>query len=74
MRILLILFIFLAGCSKLDFYPKGDYSYQGAIPYYSSYNKEIACCKCEKVITFFKQDSKNRVWCMDCYKKLMKYR
>jgi len=68
----LLALILLTGCATLRYYPVGDFGHKGSIPYYSDFDGR-ECYKCHEKVNYFKLDSKDRVVCMWCYRKLMKY-
>lgn len=68
MKYLIILVILLAGCAPLKYYPKG--SLGTAVPYYSNASEDLKCHRCDSTAYLFKKDSKDRVICDVCYRKL----
>ncbi len=71
MKLLLILLILLCGCQPLTYSPGGDQAGKRGreIQYYNSMRPH-KCNKCKQDIYLYKVDSKDRIICNDCYRKL----
>ena len=71
MKILLILLILLCGCQPITYYPKGDKIGPSGreIQYHNSWHP-YKCYKCKGDAYLYKVDSKERIICDTCYRKL----
>jgi len=68
MKYLFIVLILLCGCATTKYYPQGDNG--RTTPYLSGTVNTPNCSLCKKQAWLFKIDSKGRIICDACYRKI----
>ena len=70
MRYLILLLIFVGGCAPITYTPI-DFG-GGSGMYYTDLGLKTQCSVCKEYPPLYKIDSKDRVICNDCYRKIKK--
>ena len=65
MKYLIILVLLVVGCAPIHYYPPGVMGNQ--VQYYSSGLESVECDMCGEICYIFKQDSRGRIICPDCF-------
>ena len=66
--VVVLVVVSVVGCAPLKYYPKGNLG--TAVPYYQNISEDLKCYHCGSTAYIFKKDSKGRIICDDCHRKL----